>query len=117
MVTDTDAVYPITVDPLLTSPSWTVEGDQAGAYLGWSVGTAGDVDGDGYSDVVVGVYGYDNGQTNEGRALVYLGSTTGLSTTASWTVDGRPSALSCVSAPATSARALPPLPRTRTCQR
>jgi hypothetical protein len=29
------------------------------------------VDGDGASDVVVGAYGYDNGQSNEGRAFVY----------------------------------------------
>jgi hypothetical protein len=30
--------------------------------------------GDGYTDVVVGAHLYDNGQTDEGRALVYYGN-------------------------------------------
>jgi hypothetical protein len=47
------------------------------------VSSAGDVNGDGYSDVVVGAKYYDNGQTNEGAAFVYHGSASGISTTAS----------------------------------
>ena len=39
--------------------------------------TAGDVNGDGYADVIVGAPGYDNGQTDEGRAFVFLGSAAG----------------------------------------
>jgi hypothetical protein len=66
---------------------WTAEGNQASANFGISVGTAGDVDGDGYSDVIVGAYYYDNGQTNEGRAFVYHGASTGLSGTAAWTAE------------------------------
>ena len=50
--------------------STTAESDQASAYFGYSVGTAGDVKGDGYDDVVVGAFGYDNGQINEGRAFL-----------------------------------------------
>jgi hypothetical protein len=50
--------------------------------MGWSVAGAGDVNGDGYSDVIVGAHGYDNGQTNEGSAFVYHGSASGISTTA-----------------------------------
>ena len=69
--------------PRITSPSWTAqEGDQANATFGDSVGTAGDVNGDGYSDVIIGARAYDSGQTNEGRAFVYHGSATGLSLTA-----------------------------------
>ncbi len=49
-----------------------LESDQANAYLGTSVGTAGDVNGDGYSDVIVGAREYDNGQTDEGVVLVFL---------------------------------------------
>ena len=49
--------------------------------------TAGDVNGDGYADVIVGAHGYDNGQTDEGRAFVYHGSASGLSTTAAWTAE------------------------------
>ncbi len=48
------------------------------------MGTAGDVNGDGYADVIVGAYSYDNGETNEGRAYVYHGSAAGLSTSANW---------------------------------
>ncbi|MBN1887178.1 MAG: FG-GAP repeat protein [Thermoflexales bacterium] len=80
-----NAVYPITVDPLLTTPGWTAESDQAYAYMGWSVNTAGDVNGDGYSDVVVGAPYYDNGQSNEGRAFVYHGSASGLAAGPAWT--------------------------------
>src|SRR5206468_3424781 len=57
-----------------TSPAWTAEGNQASAELGFSVATAGDVNGDGYSEVIVGAPFYDNGQTDEGRAFLYFGN-------------------------------------------
>ncbi|MEW5986174.1 MAG: FG-GAP-like repeat-containing protein [Chloroflexota bacterium] len=69
-------------------PSWTAEGDQAEAYFGGSVSSAGDVNGDGYSDVVVGADFYDEGQMNEGKAFLYYGSPTGLSSVAGWTAQG-----------------------------
>jgi hypothetical protein len=84
-VDDSDAVYPVVVDPLATSPAWTAEANQDTAYYGYSVSSAGDVNGDGYSDVIVGAYGYDNGETDEGVAFLYQGSATGLSTIAAWT--------------------------------
>jgi hypothetical protein len=73
---------------LSATPNWSAEGDQIEAYFGISVGTAGDVNGDGYSDVIVGASYYDNGQTDEGRAFVYHGSGAGLSTTANWDAEG-----------------------------
>jgi hypothetical protein len=85
---DAGAVYPVTVDPLATSPSWTAEANQAGASFGFSVSTAGDVNGDGFSDAIVGAWTYDNGQTDEGRAFVYLGTPSGLSSTPIWTAEG-----------------------------
>ena len=48
---DADAVYPVVVDPLLTSPSWTADGHQPVAGFGASVSTAGDVNGDGFDDL------------------------------------------------------------------
>jgi hypothetical protein len=66
------------------------ESDQTSAHFGTSVGTAGDVNGDGYADVVVGADLYDNGQNDEGRAFVYHGSPGGLSATPDWTAESRP---------------------------
>jgi parallel beta-helix repeat protein len=74
VVDDTATVYPITVYSLATTPNWTAESDQAWAVFGYSVATAGDVNGDGYADVIVGAPNYDNGQEYEGAAYVYHGS-------------------------------------------
>jgi hypothetical protein len=60
------------------TPSWTAESNLTNTYFGTSVRTAGDVNGDGYSDVIVGSATYSNGQLSEGKAFVYLGSATGL---------------------------------------
>ncbi len=73
---------------LYPAPDWMAESDQANARFGFSVSTAGDVNGDGYADVVVGAQMYDNGQLDEGAAFVYYGSQTGLSTAPNWMVDG-----------------------------
>jgi hypothetical protein len=75
-----NAVYPITVDPISTTPAAMLESNQASAWLGNSVASAGDVNGDGYSDVIVGAYSYSNGEFGEGAAFVYHGSATGIST-------------------------------------
>lgn len=56
-------------------------------YFGWALGQCwADVNGDGYSDVIVGAPQYDEGAfINEGRAFIYHGSVTGLSLTANST--------------------------------
>jgi uncharacterized repeat protein (TIGR01451 family) len=87
MVDDRQAIYPITIDPLATSPSWSAESDQDGAEFGVSASTAGDLNGDGYAEVVVGSHRYDNGQADEGRVFIYNGSPTGLSLTADRTLE------------------------------
>ena len=74
---------------LSPTPDWTIEGDQQGGQLGWSVAGAGDVNGDGFDDVLVGAAKYSNPQQEEGRVYLYLGSPTGLSSSAAWTKDGQ----------------------------
>jgi FG-GAP repeat/Secretion system C-terminal sorting domain/FG-GAP-like repeat len=78
-VNTAEAVYPITIDPLSTTPAINLESNQANAQFGNSVASAGDVNGDGYSDVIIGAYLFDNGQTEEGAAFVFHGSATGIS--------------------------------------
>jgi hypothetical protein len=89
---DTSAIYPIHLHAAITglpnSPDWTVEGDQEDAHLGRSVATAGDVNGDGYSDVIVGAPHYDGQASSIGAAFVFHGSPTGLSAIANWSVHG-----------------------------
>ena len=53
-IEDRHATYPLLVDPLLTSPSWTAESNQPSTDFGATLTTAGDVNGDGESDVIVG---------------------------------------------------------------
>jgi hypothetical protein len=72
---------------LALTPAWTGEIDQANARYGHCVASAGDVNGDGYSDVIIGAYLYDNGQTDEGAAFLYLGGPSGLSATPDWTAE------------------------------
>jgi hypothetical protein len=78
-IDDADARYPIVVDPLLTETADTqLEADQASAELGFAVASAGDVNGDGYADVIVGAPLYDAGLPDEGAAFLFLGSPAGV---------------------------------------
>jgi hypothetical protein len=63
-------------NPAAATPSCTTispTGAAAFDWFGFSVGTAGDVNGDGYADVFVGAKFNDAGGTNAGRAYVYHG--------------------------------------------
>jgi hypothetical protein len=62
------------------SPSATLNGPATGAEFGGSVASAGDVNGDGYSDVIVGASGVS---TNTGAAFIYEGSSSGIASGAS----------------------------------
>src|SRR5262249_4006852 len=75
IVDDSAATYPVAIDPLLTSTADTqLESNQSNAQLGFSVAGAGDVNGDGYADVIVGSPEENNGQTGEGTAAELLGN-------------------------------------------
>lgn len=69
------------------APAWTATGKDPGDSLGYSVATAGDVDGDGFADVLVGANGYPSGAAR-GIAYAYMGSETGLTATPAFTVTG-----------------------------
>jgi MYXO-CTERM domain-containing protein len=84
-VDDTGAVYPVEIDPVYTTAATTLTGEATGNWFGWSVSGAGDVNNDGYDDVIVGACNYSSGT---GRAYVYTGSASGVSTTAATTLTG-----------------------------
>jgi hypothetical protein len=71
--------------PLDTSPDWIASGEGEANNFGYSVATAGDVNGDGYADVVVGA---DRYRQFTGRTYVYLGNASGLSATPIFTATG-----------------------------
>jgi hypothetical protein len=55
------------------TPDLTLTGEAAGDAFGYGVAGAGDLNGDGFADVVVGAYGNDAGGSAAGRAYVYYG--------------------------------------------
>jgi hypothetical protein len=71
-----------------SSADWSREGGHSGALYGYSVGTAGDVNGDGYADVILGAPLMNSSLTDEGVARIYLGSAVGLRTTYAWSGEG-----------------------------
>ncbi len=73
-------------DPV--APDWTVDGENAEDRFGYKVSGAGDVNGDGFDDVLIGSLGFDGALTNIGKAYLYYGSATGLSPTPAWTATG-----------------------------
>ena len=73
---------------LSATPSWTFESNQAGAQLGDKISGVGDVNGDGYDDVALGAVAYDSSYTDEGKAYLFLGSPSGLSSTPAWSLNG-----------------------------
>lgn len=67
-----------------TTPDWNGQANQPGAHYGAEVSTAGDVNGDGYSDWMVSAPGYRNPNGSVGRVFVYHGASDKLSDLPSW---------------------------------
>lgn len=77
------ATYPVTIDPIIANGNpgnadAVLEGFQNGARFGWSVSSAGDINGDGYSDVICGAPFFDDVKLDQGAFFVFMGSSTGL---------------------------------------
>ncbi len=85
IIDDSQAAYPITIDPLSSSPDINLLINNDDTYFGYVVASAGDVNNDGYGDVIIGSPGYQN---LTGAVFVYYGSASGLDLTPDWTVSG-----------------------------
>src|SRR6185369_974479 len=72
---------------LSATPSWTATTTISGAKLGTAVAGVGDVNGDGYDDVIVGAPGFTGG-VGVGRVSLFLGSSTGLAVSPAQTFQG-----------------------------
>jgi hypothetical protein len=81
-------LYPGSPTGPAPTASWSYESVQAGASLGSAVASAGDLNRDGYGDVVIGAPAYDAPASNSGRVFVFYGSSTGLPAAPSIVLDG-----------------------------
>ncbi|MGD8377607.1 MAG: FG-GAP-like repeat-containing protein, partial [Acidobacteriota bacterium] len=70
-------------DPVRSEPSWSLSGEGTRTYLGSAASGAGDVNGDGYADFLIGSSGFDD---ERGRTQMFLGSSGG--PVLDWTEDG-----------------------------
>lgn len=77
-------VYLGSAQGLSQAADWRAASRQFGDRLGRTVGSAGDINGDGFDDVFVGAYYHDINKTNEGGMALYLGSAEGLSRHHNW---------------------------------
>jgi hypothetical protein len=69
-------------------PNWFFNGNTSGENMGSAVSAAGDVNGDGEADVLVGAQKYTLNQYREGAAFVFYGSGGGLSSIPDWKMGG-----------------------------
>ena len=72
---------------LSAEPDWIGEVDSYFATLGTSVSSAGDVNGDGFYDIIIGAPYYSNGESFEGAVFIYLGSIDGPSIIADFVIE------------------------------
>ena len=65
---------------LAPADGFIIQGDAIADYAGYSVASAGDINGDGFDDLIVGARGGDNGGSNAGEAYVIFGKSGGFAT-------------------------------------
>jgi Ca2+-binding RTX toxin-like protein len=70
----------IDLTSLAAGAGFVIRGDAASDYAGGSVSSAGDVNGDGFDDLIVGASGGDDGGVDAGEAYVIFGKASGFAT-------------------------------------
>lgn len=78
----------LTTPPVHTAYDWMVEGNSYDSDFGFWTDGGGDVNGDGYDDIIVGSPGYTHDFVGEGGAFIYFGSASGLSAAPDWETFG-----------------------------
>jgi hypothetical protein len=74
---------------IASTPNLVLEGQNTNDFFSWSVAGAGDVNGDGFADVVVGAYWADpGGRMDAGTVSVFHGSGAGLAPVAARVLEG-----------------------------
>jgi hypothetical protein len=82
----------------LSGAGWLQESNQKNAQFGYAVSGAGDINGDGYDDLLVGARWYDTDWTNTGAAYLYYGGAGGLEAEPAWSFVGEEAGASLGSA-------------------
>jgi len=81
-------LYRGTKEGLASTPTTVLKGEKEKSEFGRSM-TVGDINGDGYADVIVGAHSFDDGLgSHQGKLYVYLGSAKGVSDKAAQTISG-----------------------------
>lgn len=70
----------VELSKLLPRDGFIIEGDNAGDLVGWSVSGAGDLNSDGFADIIVGAPSGDSAAIDAGEAYVVFGKANGFHT-------------------------------------
>jgi hypothetical protein len=73
-------------DGLGASPAWRAQGLVANGLLGSALAGVGDVDGDGFDDVIASAPAVSDPETREGAVYLWRGSASGLGAVPDWSV-------------------------------